>query len=341
MLNKNGDCCIYKLEEVNVMKLVITIPAYNEEKTIKNVIEEIKELRPGDFEGKIDDIKIVVVDDGSTDNTAKIAKESGADAIVRFRRNRGLARAFRQGIETALEMGADIIVNIDADGQYNAKEIPKLVKPILEGEADIVLGSRFKGWIEYMPLQKRIGNKIATWVTRIASGFPTSDAQTGFRAFSRDAAMRLHVLADYTYVQETIIQANNYGLKIVEVPIEFRKRKGDGQSRLISNIFGYAKRAGMIILRSYRDYNPLKVFGIIGGIFIVGGLYFGWRVLSYYFATGRVGGRLPSAVLATLLFVVGVQTIVLGLLADMLKSQRMILDDALYRLKKLEYEKKD
>ncbi|WP_461866576.1 glycosyltransferase family 2 protein, partial [Thermococcus sp.] len=144
------------------MKLIITIPAYNEEKTISNVIKEIKMLKPEDFEGKIEDIKIVVVNDGSKDNTVKVAKESGADIIVSFKRNRGLARAFRQGIETALEMGADIIVNIDADGQYNPKEIPKLVKPILEGKADIVLGSRFKGWIEYMPMQKRIGNKIAT-----------------------------------------------------------------------------------------------------------------------------------------------------------------------------------
>lgn len=322
------------------MRLAVTIPAYNEEKTIDRVIKEIKSLTPKDFDEKIDDIKILVIDDGSTDNTVKVAKEAGADVIVSFRRNRGLARAFRQGIETALEIGADIIVNIDGDGQYNAKEIPKLVKPILDGEADIVLGSRFKGWIEYMPVQKKIGNRIATWVTRIASGYPTSDAQTGFRAFSRDAAMRLHVLADYTYVQETIIQANYYGLKIVEVPVQFRKRKGDGKSRLISNIFGYAKRAGMIILRSYRDYNPLKVFGLLGGVFIAGGLYFGWRVLSYYLATGMVGGRLPSAVLATLLFIVGVQTVVLGLLADMLKSQRMLMDDMLYRLKKLEYEKK-
>ncbi|AHL23104.1 glycosyltransferase family 2 protein [Thermococcus nautili] len=323
------------------MKLAVTIPAYNEEKTIPNVIREIRELKPDDFEGKIDDIKIIVVNDGSKDNTARVAKEAGADIVVSFRRNRGLARAFRQGIETALEIGADIIVNIDADGQYNAKEIPKLVKPILDGKADIVLGSRFKGWIEYMPMQKRIGNKIATWVTRIASGFPTSDAQTGFRAFSRDAAMRLHVLADYTYVQETIIQANHYGLKIVEVPVQFRKRQGDGKSRLISNIFGYAKRAGMIILRSYRDYNPLKVFGIVGAIFIIVGLYFGWRVLSYYYTTGSVGSRLPSAILATLLLIIGVQTVVLGLLADMLKSQRMLLDDVLYRLKKLEYEKKE
>jgi len=320
------------------MRLVVTIPAYNEESTIADVIRGIKELKPEDFEGKIDDIKIVVVNDGSNDNTAKVAKEAGADVVVSFRRNRGLARAFKQGMETALKMGADIIVNIDADGQYNPKEIPKLVKPILDGKADIVLGSRFKGWIEYMPLQKRIGNKIATWVTRIASGFPTSDAQTGFRAFSRDVAMRLHVLADYTYVQETIIQANHYGLKIVEVPIEFRKRRGDGKSRLISNIFKYAKRAGIIILRTYRDYYPLKVFGLIGSAFIIAGFYFGWRVLSYYFATGSVGGRLPSAVLATLLFIVGVQTMVLGLLADILKSQRMILDDVLYRLKKMESE---
>lgn len=321
------------------MRLVVTIPAYDEEETIGNVIKEIKELKPEDFGDRIDDIKVVVVNDGSKDNTVKVAKEAGADVVVSFRKNRGLARAFRQGVETALKMGADIIVNIDADGQYNPKEIPKLVKPILHGKADVVLGSRFKGWIEDMPIQKRIGNRIATWVTRVASGLPISDAQTGFRAFTREAALRINVLADYTYVQETIIQAAKMGLKIEEEPIEFRKRPG--KSRLISNIFRYAMRAGLTIVRSYRDYHPLRTFIFIGLFLLVIGVAVGLRVLYYYLQTGMVGFYLPSAILSVALIIIGSQTIVLGLLADVLKTQRQIMDDVLYRLKKMECEKNE
>ena len=320
------------------MKLVVTIPAYNEEKTIGKVIREIKECI--EIRKYCDDVKVLVINDGSTDNTVEEAKKAGADKIISFRKNRGLARAFKAGLETALEMGADIIVNIDADGQYNPKEIPKLIKPILDGKADIVLGSRFKGWIEYMPIQKRIGNRIATWVTRLASGIPISDAQTGFRAFSREAALRLNVLADYTYVQETIIQAAKMGLKIEEVPIEFRKRRGNGKSRLISNIFSYAKRAGLTILRTYRDYHPLKTFLYIGLFLLLIGIVIGLRVLYHYIQTGMIGFYLPSAILSVALIIIGFQTIVLGLLADMLKTQRQILDDILYRLKKMECEYK-
>jgi glycosyltransferase involved in cell wall biosynthesis len=308
------------------MKLVVMIPAYNEEETIGSVIKEI----PRDC---CEEVKVLVIDDGSSDNTVKEAERAGADNIISFKRNKGLAPAFRAGLETALEMGADIIVNTDADGQYNGKEIPKLIKPIIDGKADIVLGSRFKGWIEYMPIHKKITNRIASFVTRQVSGLPISDAQTGFRAFTKDAALHLNVMAGYTYVQETLMQAANYGLVIEEVPIEFRKRKG-GESRLISNIFGYAKRAGGTIAMTYRDYQPLKTFSYLGLFFIVCGLITGFRVLLYYFDTGMVG-YLPSAVLTVLLLIVGIQTIVLGLLADMLKTHRRIQDEVLYRLKKM------
>ncbi|MCK4730871.1 MAG: hypothetical protein KAT65_00305, partial [Methanophagales archaeon] len=197
------------------------------------------------------------------------------------------------------------------------------------------LGSRTKGHIEYMPLPKKIGNRIATFVTGQVSGLPISDAQSGFRAFTRDAAFHLNVMADYTYVQETLMQAANCGLVIEEVPIEFRKRRG-GKSRLISNIFRYATRAGTTIVKTYRDYQPLKTFSYLGFLFIVGGLIIGARVLVYYFDTGVIGGRLPSAVLTVLLLIVGAQTVVLGLLADMLKMQRKIQDEVLYRVKKME-----
>ncbi|MBE9594076.1 MAG: glycosyltransferase family 2 protein, partial [Proteobacteria bacterium] len=229
--------------------------------------------------------------------------------------------------------------NTDADGQYNGKEIPELIKPILEGKADFVLGSRFRGRIEYMPIHKKVTNRIATFVTRQVSGLPISDAQTGFRAFTSDAAFHLNVMADYTYVQETLIQAANCGLMIEEIPIEFRKRKG-GESRLISNIFGYAKRAGGTIVTTYRDYQPLKTFSYIGIFFIVFGLILGSRVLIHYFNTGMVTPYLPSAVLTVLLLIVGIQTLVIGLLADMLKTHRRIQDEVLYRLKKMESDNK-
>jgi len=314
------------------MKLVVMIPAYNEEETIGSVIKEI----PRDCCEKVE---VLVIDDGSVDNTVKEAERAGADKIISFKQNKGLAPAFRAGLETALEMGADIIVNTDADGQYNGKEIPKLIKPIVDEKADFVLGSRFKGWIEYMPIHKKVTNRIATFVTRQVSGLPISDAQTGFRAFTRDAAFHLNVMADYTYVQETLMQAANYGLVIEEVPIEFRKRKG-GESRLISNIFGYAKRAGGTIVSTYRDYQPLKTFSYIGVFFIVCGLIIGFRVLIYYLRTGMVTPYLPSAVLTVLLLIVGIQTVVIGLLADMLKTHRRIQDEVLYRLKKMESDNK-
>ena len=272
------------------MKLVVMIPAYDEEEAIGSVIREI----PRDCCGQVE---VLVINDGSHDNTVEEAKRAGADKIISFKRNKGLAPAFRAGLETALAMGADIIVNTDADGQYNGGEIPKLIQPIIDGKADFVLGSRTKGHIEHMPLPKRIGNRIATFVTRQVTGLPISDAQSGFRAFTRDAAFRLNVMADYTYVQETLMQAANCGLVIEEVPIEFRKR-GGGESRLISSIYGYAKQAGATIAKTYRDYQPLKTFSYLGFLFIIVGLIVGSRVLIYYLTTGVVGSYLPSAVFA-------------------------------------------
>jgi len=204
------------------MKLIVTIPAYNEENTINKVIRET----PRQIYG-IDSVEVLVINDGSKDNTVKVAKDAGADHIINQNENQGLAFAFRTGLEEALIRGADIIVNTDADFQYNQQQIPDLIKPVLEGKADIVLGSRFSGHIEHMAPQKRLGNILATCVTRMASGYPVTDARTGFRAFSRDAALRMNILYDYTYVQETIIQAVDHNLTMVEIPIEVRKCEGD------------------------------------------------------------------------------------------------------------------
>ena len=309
------------------MKLVVTIPAYNEEKNIARVIEEV----PREIEG-IDEVRILVVDDGSTDRTAEVAKQAGADRVVSFPTNRGLAIAFKEGLTTALNMGADVIVNIDADAQYNAQEIPKLIRPILDNRADIVLGDRQVKKLDHMPLQKKIGNRIATFVTRVASGLAIHDAQTGFRAFSREAALKINVLHGYTYVQETIIAAAHKRFKVVEVPVEFRKR--EGKSRLIPNIWSYAKRAGGTIIRAYTFYNPLKTFLLLGLSIAFLGFIFGLRVLFHYFSTGKVTPYMPSALLSALLIIIGFQVMVLGLIGDMIHHLRYLVEEVLYELRK-------
>lgn len=307
-------------------KLLVCIPAYNEEKTIASVIREI----PRDI---ADEVNVIVIDDGSTDKTAEIAREAGADRIISFKQNRGLGSVFRTALETALEMNVDILVNIDADNQYDPKEIPELVRPIIKEEADIVLGSRFRGTIEEMPLQKRIGNILVTKVTSFASGFLVSDAQTGFRAYSKEAILRLDIFSDYTYVQETIIQAANKGLKITEIPCTFRKRRY-GDSRLISNIFDYAKNSIAIILRTYLRYKSLKAFLYLGGFVFFLGILAAFRVLVHFLQTGYVTPYYPTTILSAILLIIGFQVVILGLLADLIDSNRKIQDEILYRLKR-------
>ena len=309
-------------------RLVVSIPAYDEEDTIGDVIREV----PRDLEG-VDEVLVLVVDDGSSDGRAEAARAAGVDSVVRFKRNRGLACAFARGLNEALAMGADIIVNTDADGQYVGAEIPDLIAPILADEADLVLGSRFAGTIEAMPFQKRVGNRIATWVTRLVSGFATTDAQTGFRAFTRDAALRLNVLSHYTYTQETIIQAVHKDLVVVEVPVTFRRRRGDGRSRLIANVLSYAKNAGAIIIRTSRDYRPLKPFLYLGGTLFLAGFAMGMRVLVHFVTTGYVSPYIPSAILSTLLSIIGFQVIMLGMVADMLAANRVLEERILYLMK--------
>jgi glycosyltransferase involved in cell wall biosynthesis len=309
------------------MKLVITIPSYNEEYSLASVIKEIPRIIPG-----IDQVQILVINDGSTDRTAEVAAQAGADKILTHKHNTGLAQTFRDGLNEALEMGADIIVNTDADFQYNGTEIPKLIAPILEGDADIVLGDRQIDRLDHMPWGNLWGNKLATQVIRWTTGLPIQDAQTGFRAFSREAALRMNLTGDYTYTQETIIQASNKNLKIEQIPVEFRRR--EGESRLISSIFHYARAAGVTIFRSFGAYHPFTVFSIIGFGCILLGLIFGFKVIIHFLTTGMVTPYLPSALLTTVLVVVGSLAILFGLLADMIRTQRMLSEEILYRLKK-------
>lgn len=309
------------------MKLIITIPSYNEEHSLASVITEIPRTLPG-----IDQVQILVINDGSTDRTTKVAIQAGADKILSHKHNLGLAKTFRDGLNEALEMGADIIVNTDADFQYNGTEIPKLIAPILEGRADIVLGDRQIDKLDHMPRGNLWGNKLATQVTRWATGLPIKDAQTGFRAFSREAALRMNLTGDYTYTQETIIQAVNKHLIIEQIPVEFRRR--EGKSRLISSIFRYARSAGVTIFRSFGAYHPFVVFSGIGIICILLGLVIGFRVIIHFLLTGMVTPYLPSALLTTVLIIVGALAILFGVLADMIRTQRMLAEEILYRLKK-------
>jgi len=305
------------------------IPAYNEDATIGEVIRNI----PRQIEG-ISKVEVLVVEDGSTDKTVEVARKAGANKIISRKQRVGLAKAFENGLEVALEMGADIIVNIDADNQYDPKEIPKLIRPILKGEADIVLGNRQVSKLTHMPSTKKVGNRIATFVTRKLSGLDISDAQTGFRAFSKRAALMLNILSDYTYTQETIIQAAYKKLGIVEVPVEFRKRRGE--SRLISSLLGYAKKAGLTILLTYLNYKPLKTFFIIGFVISLIGLLFGLRVLVHFFTTGAVVPFLPTAVLSAFLVIAGFQVVMMGLFATMVKSNRELIEKILYKIKEME-----
>ncbi|MBI2139343.1 glycosyltransferase [Candidatus Woesearchaeota archaeon] len=287
-------------------RIVVTIPAFNEEKTIGNAIIGIREILPQAI--------ILVADDGSKDNTRKIALGLGAK-VVSHPTNKGLGETFRTEMKEALRLGAEIIVHIDADGQYLAKDIPSLLRPIIEKKADLVLGSRFTGHIESMPLVKRFGNKAFSMVVSGIAGKKITDSQTGFRAFTAEAA-RLPVYSLHTYTQEQIIRAVKQKLKIAEVPVHFARRKD--KSRLISNPFSYAGRAGMNILRIYRDYEPLKFFGAVGMFFIGLGIVLGAWIVYSVLTAGNVGG-IPRVILSALFIMTGIQITLFGFLADMLK----------------------
>lgn len=296
------------------MNVVVSIPAYNEEATIAAVVRKIKEVL-----GKHHNYsyRILVVDDGSTDRTAEIAKAEGAH-VYSHPKNYGLAEAFRTEIQQFLKLKpeADVIVHTDADGQYKAEEIPLLLKKIEEGN-DFVLGSRFKGHIESMPLIKRLGNKAFSKVVSQITRTRISDAQSGFRAFTREVAEEIPIISSHTYTQEQVIKVVKSKFRLTEVPVYFAERKG--KSRLIRNPFEYAIKAWINLLRILRDYEPLRFFGVTGGVIFAVGFILGLRLLYFYLTTGIVG-HIPSLILSMLLMSVGVQIITFGFLADMIKK---------------------
>lgn len=310
------------------MKLVVQIPCYNEASTLPAVLASIPRRIPG-----VDSVQVVVVDDGSTDGTGEVARACGADAVVRHPANRGLAAAFRSGLDRALRMGADVIVNTDGDNQYPQEEIPALIRPILAGEADLVLGDRRPGATRHFSPVKRALQRLGSRVVSAASGAEVADAPTGFRAFSREAALRMNVLSDYSYTLETLIQAGAARLRVVSVPIEARPPARP--SRLMRGLPDYLFHSGATILRAYATYRPLAVFLPVGLALIAAGAVVIGRFVYVYFSAGGAG-HIQSLVLAAMLVLAGCLMLLNGVLADLEAANRRLIEEALVRLRRLE-----
>lgn len=308
------------------MKLIIQIPCYNEAQSLPITLQALPREVPG-----FDTVEWLVIDDGSTDGTAEVARRGGVDHIVRHTRNQGLARAFMTGIEACLRLGADVIVNVDADNQYNAEDIPRLVAPILEGEADIVIGARPIDAIAHFSLLKKFLQKLGSWTVRVVSKTNVLDAPSGFRAISREAAKRLMVFNDYTYTLETIVQAGQKNMAIVSVPI----RVNEGvlrPSRLVRSIPSYVWRSLMTIVRIFVVYRPFRFFAAIGSVLFGMGLALGVRYL-YLRALGRGAGHVQSLILAAVFLIIGFQTFLIAFLADLMAANRKLLEDIRYTIK--------
>lgn len=313
------------------MKLIIQIPCYNESETLEIALNDL----PKHIDG-IDSIEYLIINDGSKDNTMEVARNWGVHYIVDLKRNKGLAKGFMAGLDACLRNGADIIVNTDADNQYNAADIEKLVRPILEGKTDIVIGERPIDQTEHFsPLKKKLQH-FGSFVVRKASKSDIPDAPSGFRAYSREAAMRLNVVNEYTYTLETIVQAGRSKIAMESVPI---RTNGELRpSRLFNSMFGYVKKSMLTILRAFMMYRPLMVFTLIGAIIFVLGLLVGIRFLIFYFG-GTGAGHIQSLILASTLLLLGFQTFIVGLLADIISANRKILEDVQYHVRKLDFER--
>lgn len=309
------------------MKLIIQVPCYNEEKTLPIALAEL----PRQVDG-FDKVEWLIIDDGSTDRTIEVAKKSGVDHIVCLPKHQGLARGYMAGLEACLRLGADIIVNTDADNQYFAGDIPKLTAPILDGQAQIVIGSRPIQEIAHFSPVKKIFQKFGSWVVRQASKTNIPDATSGFRAMNREAAMLLNVFNEYTYTLETIIQAGQKNLSIISVPV--RVNEDLRPSRLLKSIPSYIKQSIVTIIRIFVVYKPFRFFFTAGSAVFGLGFLIGIRFL-YYFTVGNGNGHLQSLVLASILLGIGFQTILVAFLADQLAVNRRLLEEVQYKLRKI------
>ena len=311
------------------MKLIIQIPCYNEADTLAIALKEL----PRTVEG-FEKVEWLIINDGSTDNTVEVAKANGVDHIVSFAKNQGLARVFMAGLDACLKLGADVIVNTDADNQYNANDIPLLVKPILDKEAELVIGSRPISEIKHFPFIKKQLQKLGSWVVRLASKTDVPDAPSGFRAMSREAAMCLNVFNDYTYTLETIIQAGQKRMAVASVPVRVNDELRP--SRLVRSIPSYIKNSVITIVRIFAVYKPFRFFMTFGLLLFSAGFVIGLRYLYYYFREGGEG-HVQSLILASILLGIGFQTMLVAFLADLLAVNRRLMEDVQYRLKKLQH----
>ena len=315
------------------MKLIIQIPCYNEAETLEIALNDL----PKHIEG-IDEIEYLIINDGSKDNTVEVARKWGVNYVVNFKRNKGLAKGFMAGLDACLRNGADIIVNTDADNQYCGEDIETIVRPIIEGKTDIVIGARPIDKTEHFsPLKKKLQH-FGRWVVRKASNSDIPDAPSGFRAYSREAAMRLNVTNEYTYTLETIVQAGREKIAMQSVPI--RTNAELRPSRLFSSMFGYVKKSMVTIIRAFIMYKPLKFFTIVGLIPLLIGIGIGVRYLVFLFM-GAAGGHVQSLILASILILMGFMTIIIGLQADIIAKNRAILEDIQYKVRQLYYGVKD
>jgi len=310
-------------------KLIIQIPCFNEEKALPVTLKELPRKLPG-----ISKVEWLIIDDGSTDRTVEVARELGVDHVVRLIRHQGLAKGFMAGVQACVELGADIIVNTDADNQYNAGDIPKLVQPILDGKAEIVVGARPISEIKHFSPLKKLFQKWGSWMVRKVSQTEIEDAPSGFRAISREAAMRMHVFSEYTYTIETIIQAGQKGMAIVSVPI--RTNDFLRKSRLIHSIPAYLARSTNTILRIFMTYQPLEFFRFPGLISFSVGTILGFRFLYYAIFTSNSTGHIQSLILAAVLLILGGILFVFGLLADLISVNRKLLENVEYKIQRLD-----
>jgi len=313
-----------------VKKLIIQLPCFNEEGTLAIALQALPRQLAG-----VECVEWLIVNDGSSDRTVEVARANGVDHIVDLGTHQGLARGFLAGLDAGLRAGADIIVNTDADNQYDASDIPKLIEPILRGEADVVVGARPIAEIEHFSPLKKALQKLGSWAVRVASGTDVADAPSGFRAFSRRAAMQINVFSQYTYTLETIIQAGQKNIAIISVPI---RTNGDLRpSRLVKSKRTYVRRSVLTILRIFITYKPLRFFTIAGTIPFGFGTLLGLRWLWFFFVEESTRARVPSLILAAVLILVGVLLWIIGVVADLIAVNRKLLEEIQLRVKRIEY----
>ncbi len=312
------------------MKLIVQIPCFNEEKTLPQTVRDI----PRTIEG-IDTVELLIIDDGSSDQTVAVARELGVEHIVRLKINKGLSRAFMAGLDACIKLGADIIVNTDGDNQYQGEEIRRLIKPIVDGQFDIVVGDRQVDTIEHFsPIKKKL-QKFGSFVVRQLSETDVIDTTSGFRAYSREAALQMNILSPYTYTLESIIQAGKKHLAITHIPVA--TNPPTRKSRLFTTIPKYIRRQLTTIVRMYTMYQPLRVF-FYCGLILTGLGCLGLLRFLYFYVTGDGNGHIQSIIVSGMFVIIGFMTFMLALIADIISFNRRLIEDTLLRVRKIEPE---